>query len=375
MKFLQSITLALLSLVVLSACQNAEMEIKWDYSTSKHITDGVYARIKPVGDRFALVYSAGPAAYIRWSSDKCATWSEPQRVAQADGYNYTNCEILELSGGSLLYMWNARPKQDSGLPYKIMIATSDDYGTTWLEQTIYSASTDAREGCWEPVAIELPSGEVQLFFANEYPYASSDEQEITLLRSFDKGKTWSKPEAISMRKGSRDGMPVPIYLPHRKEIAVAIEDNGIRGLFKPVIVRSDNNWADGTVSGNDTRREEALAPEWQLHDTIYAGAPYLIQLGKSHTILSVQSTEGRKGRDHRYANMQVYVGDKDARNFRNRTTPMPQLSDNGSALWNSICAIDSKQIIAVMSVSGAPEGKNGIWSVVGELSEIDSAEN
>ena len=375
MKFLQSITLALLSLTVLSACQSTEMEIKWDYSTCKHITDGVYARIKPVGDKFALVYSAGPAAYIRWSSDKCSTWSEPQRVAQADGYNYTNCEILELSGGSLLYMWNARPKQDSGLPYKIMIATSDDYGTTWREQTIYTASTDARDGCWEPIAIELPDGEVQLYFANEFPYKSSDEQEITLLRSFDKGKTWSKPEAISMRKGSRDGMPVPIYLPHRKEIAVAIEDNGIRGLFKPVIVRSDNNWADGTVSGNDIRREEALAPEWQLHDTIYAGAPYLIQLGKSHTILSIQSTEGRKGRDHRYANMQVYVGDKDARNFRNRTTPMPQLSANGSALWNSICAIDSRHVIAVMSVSGAPDGKNGIWSVVGELSEIDSAEN
>lgn len=375
MKFLQSITLALLSLTVLSACQNTEMEIKWDYSTCKHITDGVYARIKPVGDRFALVYSAGPASYIRWSSDKCATWSEPQRVAQADGYNYTNCEILELSGGSLLYMWNARPKQDSGLPYKIMIATSDDYGTTWREQTIYTASTDARDGCWEPIAIELPDGEVQLYFANEFPYKSSDEQEITLLRSFDKGKTWSKPEAISMRKGSRDGMPVPIHLPHRKEVAVAIEDNGIRGLFKPVIVRSDNNWADGTVSGNDTRREEALAPEWQLHDTIYAGAPYLIQLGKSHTVLSIQSTEGRKGRDHRYANMQVYVGDKDARNFRNRTTPMPQLSANGSALWNSICAIDSRHVIAVMSVSGAPDGKNGIWSVVGELSEIDSTEN
>jgi len=351
------------------------MEIKWDYSTCKHITDGVYARIKPVGDRFALVYSAGPAAYIRWSDDKCSTWSEPQRVAQADGYNYTNCEILELSGGSLLYMWNARPKQDSGLPYKIMIATSDDYGTTWHEQTIYTASTNAREGCWEPVAIELPSGEVQLFFANEYPYASSDEQEITMMTSRDSGATWSEPQAISMRQGSRDGMPVPIYLPHRKEIAVAIEDNGIRGLFKPVIVRSDNNWADGTVSGNDTRREEALAPEWQLHDTIYAGAPYLIQLGKSHTVLSTQSTESRKGRDHRYANMQVYVGDKDARNFRNRTTPMPQLSANGSALWNSICAIDSRHVIAVMSVSGAPDGKNGIWSVVGELSEVDSTEN
>ena len=73
--------------------------------------------------------------------------------------------------------------------------------------------------------------------------------------------------------------------------------------------------------------------------------------------------------------MQVYVGDKDARNFRNRTTPMPQLSANGSALWNSICAIDSRHVIAVMSVSGAPDGKNGIWSVVGELSKVDTTEN
>jgi hypothetical protein len=366
---------ALVATITFSACQTPEMEIKWDDATRQFVSDGVYARIKPVGEKFALVYSAGPAAYIRWSNDKCATWSEPQRVAQAAGYNYTNCEILELSNGTLLYMWNARPHADSGLPYKIMAATSADKGETWLEQTIYTASTEGSEGCWEPVAIELPDGEVQLYFANEFPYKSSDEQEITMMTSRDSGATWSEPQAISMRQGSRDGMPVPLYLPNRKEIVVAIEDNGIRGLFKPVIVRSDKNWTDGTVSGNDARREEALAAEWQLHDTIYAGAPYLIQLGKSHTVLSIQSTEGRKGRDHRYANMQVYVGDKDARNFRNRTTPMSQISANGNALWNSICAIDSHRVIAVMSVVGAPDGKNGIWTVIGELSEIDSVEN
>jgi hypothetical protein len=73
--------------------------------------------------------------------------------------------------------------------------------------------------------------------------------------------------------------------------------------------------------------------------------------------------------------MQVYVGDKDARNFRNRTTPMPQISADGNALWNSICAIDSHRVIAVMSVVGAPDGKNGIWTVIGELSEVDSIEN
>ena len=366
---------ALVATTIFSACQSPEMEVRWDNTTRHFVTDGVYARIKPAGEKFALVYSAGPAAYIRWSDDECKTWSEPQKVAQDAGYNYTNCEILELSNGTLLYMWNARPHSGSGLPYKIMAATSADGGKTWLEQTIYTASTEGCDGCWEPVAIELPDGEVQLYFANEFPYKSSNEQEITMMTSHNSGATWSEPQTISMRQGSRDGMPVPIYLPHTKEIAVAIEDNGLRGLFKPVIVRSAERWSEGAVAGDNPQREEALAAEWQLHDTIYAGAPYLIQLGKKHTILSIQSTEGRKGHDHKYANMQVYVGDKDARNFRNRTTPMPQISPNGNALWNSICAIDSKRVIAVMSVTGAPDGKNGIWTVIGELCEINHSEN
>ena len=86
---------ALVATIAFSACQSPEMEIKWNEASRQFVSDGVYARIKPVGEKFALVYSAGPAANNRWSDDKCATWSEPQRVAQAAGYNYTNCEILE----------------------------------------------------------------------------------------------------------------------------------------------------------------------------------------------------------------------------------------------------------------------------------------
>lgn len=369
MKLLK-LTIIVAAIVATTACRQREYEIRWDSATCHHICDGVYARVKAARERFALVYSAGPAAYIRWSDDECQSWSEPQRVAQAEGYNYTNCELLPLKSGRLLYMWNARP-HDNTLPYKIMIATSDDNGSSWHEQTLYTASTLFKDGCWEPVAIELPDGEVQLYFANEYPYQQSDEQEITLLRSFDEGDSWSEPQAISMRKGSRDGMPAPLYLPDSKEIAVAIEDNGLRGLFKPVIVRTANLWQDGCVSGEDSRREEALAEDWRLHDTIYAGAPYLIQLGKRHTLLSIQSTEQRQGRDHRFAAMQVYVGDKDARNFRNRTTPMTTLKPNGNALWNSLCAIDSHRVIAVMSVVGAQDGPNGIWTVMGKLTEVE----
>jgi hypothetical protein len=67
--------------------------------------------------------------------------------------------------------------------------------------------------------------------------------------------------------------------------------------------------------------------------------------------------------------MQVYVGDKNARNFRKRTTPLPQLGENGHALWNSLAQIDDKRVIAVMSVGGVERGKNGVWTVVGEIVE------
>ena len=96
----------------------------------------------------------------------------------------------------------------------------------------------------------------------------------------------------------------------------------------------------------------------------------IIRLGENHTLLSIQSTEGRKGTNERFANMQVYVGDKNARNFCNRSTPMPELKENASALWNSLHQIDDETVIAIMSVGGQERGKGGIWTVKGKIAEI-----
>ena len=313
----KAILFTAISLLLLQCCPVQDVTIQWQEETLQFATLGVYARIKKVQKRHALVYNAGNAALIRFSEDNCNSWSDPQKVAEDEGYTFTNCELLELKSGKLLYMWNARPHSGTELPYKIMYATSDDGGNSWNEALdLYTAYSDFKNGCWEPVALQLPDGEIQIYFANEAPYTDSNEQEISLMRTYDEGATWSTAEKISFRKGFRDGMPSPIYLPHSKEIVLAIEDNGIKGRFKPVTVRTSENWDDGCVTANDTRREEALDETFSLPDSIYAGAPYLINLGKNHTLLSIQSTEGRKGDNERFANMQVYVGDKNARNFR-----------------------------------------------------------
>ena len=141
-----------------------DVAIRWQEESLQFVTSGVYARIKPVGERHALVYNTGNAALIRYSDDCCNTWSAPAKVAECDGYTFTNCELLELASGKLLYMWNARPHSGIGLPYKIMIATSDDGGSNWSSaRNLYIADSNFKNGCWEPVALQLPDGEIQIY--------------------------------------------------------------------------------------------------------------------------------------------------------------------------------------------------------------------
>src|SRR5690606_35129826 len=112
----------------------------------------------------------------------------------------------------------------------------------------------------EPAAIQLPNGQIQLFFANEGPYTGSSEQNISLLRSNDLGETWTvDPEIVSFRAGSRDGMPVPLLLQGSDEVIVAIEDNG-KVNFKPYIIRNNliENWAVA-VGPSHENRQYALA--------------------------------------------------------------------------------------------------------------------
>ena len=364
-----------IGLMLIQCSPTRDVTIQWQAETLQHVTPGVYARIRQVHHRHALVYDAGHAALIRFSEDDCHSWGQPMSVAAEEGYTFTNCELLALTSGKLLYMWNARPHRGTALPYKIMYATSDDGGNSWSPaHDLYIADTHFANGCWEPVALQLPDGEIQIYFANEAPYTDSDEQEISLMRSFDDGATWSKAERVSFRQAHRDGMPSPIYLPHSKEIVLAIEDNGLHGRFKPCTVRTSQNWGDGHVSGHDTRREEALHEECSLPDSIYAGAPYLISLGKGHTLLSIQSTEGRKGHNERFANMQVYVGDKNARNFRHRSTPVPHLPEDAQALWNSITLLDDDTVIAVMSIYGFGNHPDGVWTIKGKICQVKGLE-
>lgn len=379
-----SINISVACLLLLSGCGkknevpkspvlSTATHIEWDYSTLKKVSSGSperycgYARMIQLHDQSLLaVYEASGNIVCVKSSDLGATWSEPVSIApKADGTNMAVPDVIELKDHSLLACYNPRPFEISpSRKFGIKTKKSYDGGLTWKEERLlYEAGHEFKNGCWEPSAVQLPGGEIQLFFANEGPYTGSDEQNISLLRSADNGLTWTKePEIASFRSGSRDGMPVPLLLKNGKDIVFSIEDNGFTN-FKPYIIRNSvqNNWA-GIVDASSTNRSYALADK--IGDEIYAGAPYLRQLKTGETILSYQGTEGRTNKME-FADMKVVIGDSEARNFRKKSTPFV-IPANKSCLWSSLCVLDDNSIIAVTSTNAYADHTE-VWMVRGHL--------
>lgn len=351
--------------------------IVWDQSSLKQVAplsgnkSANYARmIQLHNGKLLCVYESDGGVECTQSNDLGITWLKPVIIAPAvAGVNMAVPDILELKDHSLLVSYNPRPNKingnwDTTKHFAIRTKKSYDEGKTWRnERLIYEAGYQFEDGCWEPSQIQLPNGEIQLYFSNEGVYTHSNEQNISIFRSRDNGQTWTtKPEIVSFTPGHRDGMPVPIILKGTKEILFSIEDNAGRQ-FKPSIIRNSfsQNWQK-TVGANDPERTYALTP--QLPDTVYAGAPYLRQLPGGQTILSYQSTFGRNG-NWELACMQVAVGNSEGKDFVNTAAPF-NVPLNKHGLWNSLCVLNDGTIIALTSTY-AYNNYTAIWMIKGHL--------
>lgn len=360
---------------------SGKIRIEWDYSTVQRLAPrggrelgyAGYPRVKRLRDGTAVaVYEAEGSTELISSADGGKTWSDPvitfRRHTRTDAQgkevrvNMANPEIIELQNGDWLAACNYRPRRDEVAPFAIAVSRSTDRGKSWSEpQVIYQAGPRFGDGCWEPAFLQLPDGTLQVYFANEAPYTSSDEQEISVLASKDNGHSWdAEPRTVSFRAGRRDGMPVPLIV--GDEILVAIEDNKV-GQFKPYIVRSaiSDNWNQPVEAGSPMR-EYALKEA--LPDSVYAGAPYLARLPSGEVLLSYQTTKGR-GPDWEKSTMEVAIGDRTGRNFQLISQPFPVPLDR-EAKWNAITVWDDSTVAAT-SATNFDGGRIGAWMILGRI--------
>lgn len=336
--------------------EKAGAPIRWDPSTLTLVRQrACYGRMRRLGRmRLIATYELGGRICVSFSDDDGQTWGAESEVVRLDHGNAANPELLVLGSRRVLLFFNERPT-DGKHPYAISMCRSSDGGRTWTgKRALYTAGVRFDNGCWEPAAIRLRDGTIQLFFANEAPFSDTEEQEISMIESKDRGESWGVARRVAFRPGGRDGMPVPILGRDGTSTLLAIEDSGLCGLMKPVIVAVR---PDGVATPDTSYRWPALAKA--LGPEVYAGAPYLVQMADGATILSVQSTEG-----HRKPRMVVYRGDRGARSFASPTEPFDLPSDV-EGLWNSLF-VKSRNVVTAVSTTRIG-GKAGVWAVDGHV--------
>ena len=329
--------------------------IFWDARSPVTVfSGGGYARLIELNDGRLLACCESGGIKVSFSTNQGRTWSSPTLIAP-NANNTPNCvpDLIQLADGTIIVGYNPRPSQPytEDRRFGIRLRRSTDKGRTWSDEIfVYDADYTFENGCWEPSFLELPSGELQLYFADESPYTTTGEQQISLCRSFDGGLTWSAPQRISYRSGYRDGMPVPVLLGDQKTIVVAIEDNGWSGVgdFVPTTVRVplSNNWKNNYyISGNSNQRDRSINHNYC--PVAKGGAPYLRVLPNGETVLSHQSTYG----DGDNMKMYVYMGNKQAKDFKAMSRPFYQGTTKG-CWWNSLAVIDTGIVVAVGGLDG-----------------------
>lgn len=331
--------------------------IFWDTTTRQTVfSNGGYSRIIQLQDGRLMAVCEHTGINIAFSSNMGKSWTSPIKIVNNPSrINECVPDLIQLSDGTIIVAYNPRPQEpySEDRKFGIRCKYSTDNGATWSEEIfVHDAHHTFADGCWEPSMLELPSGELQLYFADEGPYTNSNEQQISLTRSFDKGKTWSTPQKVSFRAGYRDGMPAPILLKDQSEIVYAFEDNGWGyGDFFPTTARCslEKNWNNYWVNSSSSNRQKTLDPDYCPAAT--GGAPYLCQLPNGETVISWQSTyNSSTGK----LTMITAVGDERAQNFKSLSHPFI-ISGTTSVLWNSVAVIDTGVVVAVGSVDNHVE--------------------
>ena len=328
--------------------------IFWDTASRRTVfSGGGYARIIELQDGRLMAVCESGGIKIAFSEDKGSTWGSATKiVSNPAGIRECVPDLIQLSDGTIIVAYNPRPTSPYSEERKfgIRCKRSTDGGRTWSDEIfVNDALHTFADGCWEPSMLELPSGELQLYFADEGPYTSNNDQQISLCRSMDGGQTWSQAQKICYRQGSRDGMPVPVLLKDESQIVVIIEDNGWGyGDFFPTTVRTSlqNNWHNNYwVNATDPNREKTL--NFNFCPTATGGAPYLRVLPWGETVMSYQSGYEHNGKKQ----MRVAVGNEQARDFKAMSVPF-SIGANEEGLWNSLAVIDTGIVVAVSGIGG-----------------------
>jgi len=146
-----------------------------------------------------------------------------------------NPEMVKLQNGWIVMSVTANGNPETNDNCHVMVVISKDGGETWGDPIIVG-----RGRTWEPMVIQLPNGELELFVSSEAQWwgtGTTIPQEILFARSTDNGETWTAFKRAAYSPDRRDGMPVAMVLKGNKGVLFAIEMVNDNGWGSPTFVK------------------------------------------------------------------------------------------------------------------------------------------
>lgn len=271
-------------------------------------------------------YDHGRKIVKRYSLDQGYTWSSESTVLQKSGnWTYANCNIIELQDGRLLMTYQKRHDSDpegyTGKNRYICVKYSSDGGNSWTaEEDVFQG------GNWEPMPIQLTSGDIYIFFTLQdiYPTYYTEEQciqaneiggrAVAFIASHDSGMSWTNysNERYGARmllrdynestssdnfSGSGGGMPTPFVTGEGRLGFIAESIDRKNSPWIVVAPQSDytfrfnyfqGDWQtvnyDGT--GDNKVYPESSSVRWALQTNHFGGAPFALKLSNGKIAFS-----------------------------------------------------------------------------------------
>jgi len=335
--------------------------IRWDETKTLH-------RISPVGlqteypriirispDTLLCAYHGGSGSdywvniYLQKSFDNGRTWTAPiilmdkEKSALGEHYwRFCNPEMTRLKNGWILMSFVGNGKPETNDNCHVMLITSKDDGETWSDPLIVG-----RGRTWEPMIVQLPNGELELFVSSEaawYQKGSDVYQEILYSRSTDNGETWTEFKRACYSPNRRDGMPAAVVLQGNKGILFSIETVNDGGFGSPSLIHRPLNgeWDATPWNGVSTNNR------WHVNVDGFGGAPYTLQLPTGEIVVS-SHVNGRSVWQTSYP--RIVVGDNNGKNFTTPVTPITNLPASEGAYYNSLFLKDSETVWLVITHS------------------------
>ena len=274
-----------------------------------------YPRIKALPDgSYIMFYQGGQVAsrVLSCFSDDLIHWSTPQVImgpkkAEIDGVKtymrYTTIDACVLDNGTLLFVASFRNDdfyRKGGKGCGIVAARSHDNGRTWTRSNVIYEGTN-----WEPYAMQLPDGTVQVYFTDNT--VETRNSGTSLIESRNGGVDFGPKKRVMRQykyfdKGERiytDQMPCVRLLNDGKTLMAAVEarlemegPDGGSSYWISIIHNDGTSWQN--------LGEDSEGPKKRMKNVLNSNAPYLVTLPSGEVLLSTgyQGLHSVKIADH-----------------------------------------------------------------------------